>query len=333
MPTTHHTPNGDFGGVTNSEIDFILAMDAQMSVFGWLQSPEREVFHGKFDDILDSVKFKLVRTCEILFSADIIHFSYCQQLIDSRNCRNTRANRLLCIVEWKIKENSKHFNVFLEVLTVLELSDLASQLKRNLYDYKRKYKLLVDQHLFLVGAFESRISEVPRELFEKKLIYSRWAELRPDHEMSPVDKAIALAGSVLAFIKEDISKFTILMEYLSESFGIDLNWPTEESSPGSFVPFLTDTVKKMKEDIHSKVSTIQRAKEAQHGLEKRILNVLLSKEEEMQANPESLEAIKVKRLEKELEESQDKLTKLEQEKRELEKENECLSAVEEMPIY
>ena len=204
-------------------------------------------------------------------------------------------------------------------------------------------KLLVDHHLFLVGAFESRISEVPRELFEKKLIDGLTAELRPDHEMSSLDKAVALAGSLLRNIKEDISKFTILMEYLSESFGLALNWPTQES-PGSFFTFLADTVKKMEKDIRGKVSKIQKAKVAQHDMEERVVNALVSKEEEMvdeggnlekemeeemqedtQADPESLEASKkVKRLEEELEDSREKVTKLEQEKRELEKEVENL---------
>ena len=148
-----------------------MPVSSEVESFRELESPsaESEVFLGQFETILESVQLKLVRTCEELFTAGLIDNSECEQLVDDRRYgTDERANQLLRIVEWRIREDGTRFYLFLEVLTVLELSDLASQLKRILDDYQRKYKLLVDHHLFLVGAFESRISEVPRELFRYK---------------------------------------------------------------------------------------------------------------------------------------------------------------------
>ena len=111
-------------------------------------------------------------------------------------------------------------------------------------------KLLVG---LLVGIFESRISEIPQELLEKELISSEdAAKVRhesSDHELSSIEKAIALANGVSSFIEDDVSKlkFSILMEYLNESLP---NSPTD-------VSLLVDTFMKMEEDIHCKVSTLQ----------------------------------------------------------------------------
>jgi len=219
-------------------------------------SAESEVFQEQFEILFEGIQSKLRRACEEFLSKDFIDDSLCGELVDDSHPRNERAKRLLCTVERRIREDSNHFDVFLEILKILELSDLASQLNSNLKEYVSKYKLLVDNHLVLVGVFESRISEVPGELIVKELIdVNKKAKLRC--EMSPVDMAIVLADGVLETIKKDISKFTILMDYLSESFELALNWPTQESSPGTFFTFLSDTVKIMKSDILSKGSKLQ----------------------------------------------------------------------------
>ena len=286
-------------------------------------SVESEVFHGQFKAILESVQSNLVRTCEKLLFDKFIDVSEHTQFSDDSKNEDERAHQLLRTVGKRIREDSTRFYDFLKVLDTLHLSDLASQLKR----YKGQLKLLVDNRLFLVGVFESRISDVPGKLLDKKLVEIETAQLCQDNrEMSPTDKATALADDVLKIVNGNISKFTILMECLSELFGLAQNWPIHESSPGSFFTFLAGTVKKMEEDISDKDSTIQRAKEAQDNLERvvddlsSILGISGDLEEEMQADPESLEAIEVKRLKQELDESRENIGTLEQEKRKLQEE-------------
>jgi len=163
-------------------------------------------------------------------------------------------------------------------------------------------------------------------------------------EMSPVDKAIVLAGGVLEMIKKDISKFTILMDYLSDWFGLAWNWPIHDSSPGTFFTFLSNTVKKMESDIHCKISIMQEDKEARYDLENRVESILMSKEdtsaegstedtsaedsdlEEAQAVSESAKEAseKVKTLKQKLEESQKEVRTLEHKKIELQNEIEIL---------
>ena len=283
-------------------------------------SVESEVFHGQFKAILESVQSNLVRTCEKLLSDKFIDVSEHTQFSDDSKNEDERAHQLLRTVGKRIREDSTRFYDFLKVLDTLHLSDLASQLKR----YKGQLKLLVDNRLFLVGVFESRISDVPGKLLDKKLVEIETAQLCQDNrKMSPTDKATALADDVLKIVNGNISKFTILMECLSELFGLAQNWPIHESSPGSFFTFLAGTVKKMEEDISDKDSTIQRVKEAQDNLERvvddlsSILGISGVLEKEIQAGPESLEAIEVETLKQELDESQKKIETLEKEKRKL----------------
>ena len=223
-------------------------------------SAESEVFRGQRGDFFKLMQSKLEEVSRELYSVSLIDRLQYDQLIDHRQFQSDKkAEELLRFVEQRIKKDSTQFSDFLKSLKKVGLSGMATQLNSKLEDYKCKYKLLVDYHCLLVSAFVSRIDEVRCQLLENKLIDTETAELRsehPDHEMSSVEKAIALANGVLKSIYEDISKFTILMEYLSKSFGLVLDWPTQESSLGNFVPFLAYSIKKMEEDIHGKVSTI-----------------------------------------------------------------------------
>jgi len=112
-------------------------------------SAESEVFQGQFETLSEHIQSKLKTICEELLSKNLIDDSEHRELIDDgKYPKDERAKRLLRTVERRIKDDHNRFGVFLKVLKVMELSDLASQLKSNLEDYKSKYKLLVDNHLF-----------------------------------------------------------------------------------------------------------------------------------------------------------------------------------------